>query len=291
MGYENPIRMSLDSGAGSAFGPQLRAWRKLRRLSQLALAMEADTTQRHLSFLESGRSKPSADMVLRLTEVLELPLRDRNKMLIAAGFAAKFRETTFESEEMAYIRESLRLVLHHHEPFPAVVWDGAWNIMMHNRSMDRMVDLFVKTRALYTDVLPGARPNLMRMAFHPEGLRPHITNWDEVGPAMAKWLVWRAAEFDPTGEVAALLAELRGYGDFPETSLDDGAPESLSMVRSLNLDNGRVQMKLYRSISSFGAPQDVTLQELGIETFYPADKVTKALLTQLEDYAGEDEVW
>ncbi|MBU4433401.1 MAG: helix-turn-helix transcriptional regulator, partial [Alphaproteobacteria bacterium] len=177
---------AVRSEADLAFSRLLREWRQKRRLSQLDLALSSGVSQRHVSFLESGRASPSRNMILQLSETLDVPLRDRNGWLTAAGFAPIFLSRTLDDPQMGQVMSAVRMMLTAHEPFPALALDRAWNIRMANRPFDLLGAL------LGDDVwarVGGESRNLMRLFFHPEGIRPLVTNWAAVGP-----LMWRRAQ-------------------------------------------------------------------------------------------------
>src|SRR5678816_1775455 len=170
--------------AGRTVGGLLRRWRERQRMSQLALAVEAEVSTRHLSFIETGRAQPSRNMVLLLARVLEVPPRAKNELLTAAGYAAMYRETGLESPEMAQVRQALAFILRQQEPFPALVVDGRWNVLMSNDGMTRLLGLFLDPEALAA-VGP---PNAIRLTYHPRGLRPFIVNWEATAAALIQWL-------------------------------------------------------------------------------------------------------
>ncbi|HET8644791.1 MAG TPA: helix-turn-helix domain-containing protein, partial [Vicinamibacteria bacterium] len=195
-------------------GPLLRRWRNTRGLSQLDLALAAGVSTRHLSFLETGRSRPSREMLLALSVVLDVPLRDRNALLQAAGFAAVYRETRLDDPRMSDIRQALELILRQHEPFAAVAMDRHWDIVMTNESYGRFVRLLrpqAPVPAPFT-VASTPRLNALRMVFDPGGLRPFILNW----PRLARELLMRVHREASTGELsAALLQDLLAYPEVP----------------------------------------------------------------------------
>ncbi|WP_423603963.1 helix-turn-helix domain-containing protein [Sphingomonas sp. MS122] len=251
-------------------GEQLRHWRARRRLSQLDLAMEAGISQRHLSFVESGRSRPGRDMVLLLAESLELPLRERNRLLLGAGHAPHFAEHALEDEALADVREAMLLILKGHEPFPALVVDRAWNLVAHNDAVG----------PLLVGVAPWllARPcNVLKLSLHREGLGPRIVNYGE----------WRAHilsrlrhEAKATGDPAieTLLAELEAMPSLGPRRQPPAV--SASPVVPLKLRSEAGELSFLSTTTVFGTPQDVTLSELAIEAFYPADAATRAALSR-----------
>ncbi|SHF13749.1 helix-turn-helix domain-containing protein [Streptoalloteichus hindustanus] len=263
------------SGAGAAdqrpVGELLREWRQRRRLSQLELSIQADISTRHLSFLETGRSRPTSDMILRITEQLDVPLRERNRMLLAGGHAPVYPERGLEAPELGAVRAALRQVLAGHEPYPAVVVDKAWNLLDANSSI-----------ALFTE---GAAPellappvNALRLSLHPEGMAPRIAN---LGEWRAHLLGRLRRQISVTGDagLTALLEELRGYPcDQPEPEIELPGPGDV--VVPLHYRYGDQELVFLSLTAVFGTPLDVTVSELAIESFYPADQATGAVLRQ-----------
>ena len=257
--------------AEGGFPRLLREWRQKRRLSQLNLALSSGVSQRHVSFLESGRANPSRNMILQLSETLEVPLRDRNAWLTAAGFAPLFRARTLDDPQMGQVISAVRMMLTAHEPFPAIALDRAWNIRMSNTAFDRLDAL------LGPDVwarIGGAERNLMRLFFHPQGIRPLVTNWAVVGP-----LTWRRAQREAEAldgrEMKAVLAELAPMQD-PQV-LWSAPDTALTPVVPFNILVQGVQISTFAVVATFGTAQDVTADELRIETLFPADAATEAL--------------
>ena len=249
----------------SPVGRLLREWRAARGMSQLDLAMRAGFSARHLSFIETGRSRPSRQALLVLAETLEVPLRERNQLLEAGGFADAYRETSLDAETMAPIRSMLRFILDRHAPYAAIVLDRYSTCVMGNAAADRLLDLIVDPSL----VTPHA--NHLRLAFHPLGARRCIVNWDEV----ARHLLARA-ERELAGpddaRAAALLAELRGYaGPLPRTA----PPLAGDLLLPIHIRRGDLELRLFSTIMTLGTPRDVTLQELRIETFFPADAASE----------------
>ena len=253
----------------------LREWRQKRRLSQLALALESGVSQRHLSFLESGRAKPSRAMILQLSEALEVPLRDRNDWLVSAGFAPVYRARTLDDPQMSQVMAAVRLMLANHEPFPAIAIDRAWNIRLSNRPFDAMSAML--GHDLWTRV-GGAQRNLMRLFFHPNGIKPFVVNWRTVAP-----LLWHRArrEAEALGgqEMREVLADLAPYQD--EHTLWASEEAALVPVLPLVMEKDGVSVSLFTVIATFGTAQDVTADELRIETLFPANQPTEQLFRSL----------
>lgn len=254
------------------FGEHLRHWRQQRRLSQLELASDAEISTRHLSFVETGRSSPSREMVLRLAERLQVPLRERNALLMAAGYAPMYGERPLDDPALAAARQAVDLILKRHEPFPALAVDRHWNLVAAN--------------AMVPHLLAGADPsllrgpvNVLRLSLHPQGLAPRIVN-------LAQWrhhlLERLGQQVQHSGDPAlvALLEELLGYpaptGSRPEL---DGAHIGIAVPLRFRSPQG--VLSFISTTTVFGTPVDITLQELALETFFPADDFTAKVLREL----------
>lgn len=249
----------------------LRTWRRKRRLSQFDLALESGVSQRHLSFLESGRAKPSRAMILQLSETLAVPLRERNGWLVAAGFAPLFQARPLDDPQMNQVLGAVRMMLSNHEPYPAVAIDRAWNLRLSNGPFDRLVESLGEN--IWARLGTGPR-NMMRLFFHPEGLRPWVANWEMAGP-----LVWhracRESESNGSQEMKVLLEELSPYQEAGTLSLPEEA--TLLPVLPLILEKGNRRFSFFTVIATFGTAQDVTTDELRIESLFPADDATERL--------------
>jgi len=259
--------------AAQDFSAICREWRMFRKLSQLDLALAANVSQRHVSWLETGRSAPSREMVIRLSDAMEIPLRERNVLLHAAGFAAAYAESELDEPLMAPVFAALQSMLTHHEPLPALVVDRFWNVKMRNAAADRLLELVGDQDAVLPDGATGDEINLALLTVHPRGLRNLITNWEEVAPAFVRRLRNEAvATRDPNLqawiEELVQLAELVG-NDSPTTG-------RLLPILPLELALGEIRLSLFSVISTIGTPQDVTTDELRVESFYPADAATEA---------------
>ncbi|MGR6318492.1 helix-turn-helix transcriptional regulator [Micromonospora soli] len=254
---------------GRSVGGLLREWRERRRLSQLALAHEAEISPRHLSFVETGRARPSREMVLRLAEHLNVPLRDRNHLLLAAGYAPAYPQAALDSPELRRVRAAVRLVLRAHEPWPAVAVDRLW----------RLVDANAAVPVLTAGAAPHLlRPpvNALRLTLHPEGLAPRVVNLGQWRTHVLGRLR-RQAALTADADLAALHDELSGYpGGTPGPAPAEPAPGDV--VVPLRLRHGGGELHLLSTVSTFGTPLDVTVAELSIETFLPADEATAEAL-------------
>jgi transcriptional regulator with XRE-family HTH domain len=269
--------------AHSPFGRLLRDWRALRGMSQLALATEAGVSPRHLSFVETGRSQPSREMVLRLAETLDVPLRERNALLSAAGFAAVYRESGLGAPEIEPIERMLAFLLERYEPFPAFLLDRATNVLRTNRAGLGVFAPFV----IDADVWRASPLNLMRLTLHPDGLRPFIVNFEEVAGAMLVRLAREAAVAGEGDPLAALVDEVRAMPGLPETVRAPDLTRSPSPILAVHLKRDDFELRFFTMLTTLGTPQDVTLQDLHIESFMPADAETEARLRVLgEQGAG-----
>ncbi len=262
-------RCAMSAVLASTFGEQLRAWRQRRRMSQLDLAAEADTSTRHLSFLETGRATPSREMVLRLAERLDVPLRERNALLVAAGYAPMYAQRPLADPSMAEARHAVELVLAGHEPYPALAVDRSWTLILANRAVAPLL-------AGVDPALLEPPVNVLRLSLHPRGLAPRIAN---LGAWRAHLLARLRRDRAVGGDarIGALLEELRGYpGDAAPHDEQDTPGVAVPFV--LRTDRGL--LSFISTITVFGTPLDVTLSELAIESFFPADAATAERLRE-----------
>lgn len=271
---------SVRSASRPPFARLLKEWRETRKHSQLDLALASGISQRHLSFMESGRARPSREMVLQLAEALEVPLRERNTLLHAAGFAPMYQETNLASPAMAPVCEALKLMLDNLEPNPASAVDREWNVLMGNGAMRRVFSLAGDLEALWRRVGGDGPRNILRATFHPEGFRPYIANWEQVAPVMLN-RTRREAAASGNGALLKLLDEILAYPGIPAAwrAPDWQAPPP--PVLPLDLVKGDLRLRLFSMITTFGTPQDITTDELRVETFFPADAASAQLLRAL----------
>ncbi|GGP77198.1 helix-turn-helix domain-containing protein [Streptomyces sindenensis] len=260
-------------------GPLLRDWREQRRISQLELALRADSSARHISFIETGRSRPSEDMVLRLAEHLDVPVRERNALLVIAGYAPRYPQTSLDDPAMASLRESLERLLAAYEPYPALVVDGTYGVVAANRGIALLLEGVPEK--LLTPPL-----NAMRLTLHPQGLAPRIVNLPEWrADLLAQMdrqiaLVRSPALRELYDEVAAYPAPARADRTPRATGGTGGGREGTGSAFALPmlLEHGGRVLSFVSSIATFNTPMDVTVAELAIETFLPADRETAAYL-------------
>jgi transcriptional regulator with XRE-family HTH domain len=256
--------------ASPSFASRLVWWRKRRGFSQLELALAADCSQRHVSFMELGRTKPSREMVLRMATALELPLRRSNELLLAAGYAPVWTEREFGAEALAPVREALAYMLAQQEPFPAVVVDRRWNVLRANTGAIALVEFLVGP------VTPGATLNLADALVAPDVLRPHLVNWAEVVRHFIRSVEADAAA-DGTAATNEFLQRLLDYEGVRELLPATLPPADATPVLPMHFRKDGAEIRLFTTIATLGTPQDVTLQELRIESFFPMDDETNLL--------------
>jgi transcriptional regulator with XRE-family HTH domain len=271
-------RRGRTAATAGNFGSRLRWWRDRRGLSQLGLAADAETTQRHVSFLESGRAAPSREMILRLAAVLDLPLRQQNALFLAAGYAPAWRESDLSAPELARVNSALDYMLAQQEPYPAFVLDRRWNLLRANAGAARFTEFL--TGPPPADAPPPVEPaNLAVALVSPDGLRPFIVNWDEVVLHFLRG-VQADALADGTPETAALMTRLLAVPGAPALAQvlppDDRQPP----VLTIHFRRGETSLRLFTTIATLGTPHDVTLQEVRIECFFPVDDATARTFQQ-----------
>ncbi|MBX5009414.1 helix-turn-helix transcriptional regulator [Rhizobium lentis] len=255
-----------------SLGDHLREWRQRRRMSQLDLALEADISQRHLSFIESGRSTPSREMLLHLAERLGVPLRDRNPLLLAAGFAPVFAERKLDDPALEPARRAIDMVLKGHEPFPAIAIDRHWTLIAANAAIAPLLEAVADASLLEPPV------NVLRLSLHPRGLAPGITNLPEWRAHLLDRLRLQiSVSGDP--ELEKLLKDLLSYSA-PEAASEVHADHA-GIVVPLKLSTKAGLLSFISTTTVFGTPVDITLSELTVESFFPADQETAAILRSL----------
>jgi transcriptional regulator with XRE-family HTH domain len=258
----------------ASFGLLLKHWRDQRGFSQLDLAVMSQVSQRHVSFLESGRAQPSQAMVLQLATVLEIPLRQQNLLLTAAGFAPIHTEMSLAAPEMTAIRKALDFMLQQQEPYPAIVIDRYWHLLLTNQAAQRLLTTFVTPAALQTWT-HHSKLNLLRVMFDPQGLRPFIVNWSEVAEHLLQRLYRETIAEGESEQSVALLTELMSYPGVAEIwhSTDRIRPHTLLLTIHFQRDD--LAWRFFSTIATLGTPHDITLQELRIEYLFPADAATE----------------
>ena len=259
-------------GSAKPVGDLLREWRQRRRMSQLDFAGDAEISTKHLSFLETGRARPLRDMILHLAAHLEVPLRERNILLTAAGFAPEFSERTLDHPALDAARRAVDVVLKGHEPYPAVAIDRHWTLIAHNGAVPPLL------KGINAELMKPP-VNVLRLSLHPAGLAPRIENLGEWRAHLFERLR-RQIEVTADPVLAELLDELRGYRG---QSIADAASRSdyAGVVVPLRLRTEMGTLSLFSTTTVFGTPVDITLSELALETFFPADAATTEALRQM----------
>lgn len=250
----------------SDFGALLRHWREARRISQLDLALQAEVSSKHVSFLETGRNRPSREMVLRLTQAMDVPLRDRNLLLHAAGFAPAYRESAIDAPAVEQADEALRRILEQQEPYPALVIDADWTLLRRNRAAAALGEVFLPGG-------PAAGFNVLELLFSTNGLQPFVVNWEELS-AMLMMRIWRES-LAPGGKGHSLFESLQAMPATPGNWRELAARMPSGPTVDMVLEKGSERFAFFTTVTTFGTPLDVTLQELRIESYFPADDATR----------------
>lgn len=260
------------------FGVLLRHWRRLRHVSQLDLSLDAEISTRHLSCLETGRAQPSREMVLRLAETLQIPLRERNPLLLAAGYAPLYRDTSLDTPELEAARQAVELLMAQLEPNPVLVLDHCWNTLRMNAGAKRIL-------ALFPGCDSGTPHNGPRLVFDPQGLRPFIENWDVVAARIIRRIHREAADNPSDEGLQRFLEQLLSYPGVPSRwrMLDlDGVPPPFLTI---NYKWKNSTLRFFSALTTLGTPLDIALQDLRIETLFPADKETRVAVDRLAEEA------
>jgi len=271
--------MNLSHGARrrapASVGLLLQSWRKTRNLSQLGLAVQAEMSSRHLCFVETGRANPSREMILRLANALDVPLRERNALLLAGGFAPQYAESKLDAPALAAVNGALQAILSQQEPFPAVVMNRHWDVVRANGAASRFFGFLLGERRA------AAPSNVLRMMFDPAALRPFVRNWNEVAAALVLRVRREAIGGVPDDVTERLLTEVLSYPGVPPELRAAGLHLPLLPVVPVSFTKGRQRFDFFSAITTLGTPQDITVQELRIESFFPADEATRAAAARL----------
>ena len=257
------------SRRSNPFGTLLQHWRQVRRKSQLALAIDAEVSPRHVCFIETGRARPSRDMVLLLAGALDVPLRERNALLLAAGYAPVYRETDLESPELGAVRTALQAILRQQEPFPAVVMNRSWDLLTSNEAASRFFGFLLDQETA------SGPANVIRMMFDPQGLRPFVLNWEMVAEALITRVHREAVGGDPDESTVRLLEEVFSFPGVPRRWQRPSPETPLMPVIPVTFRKGSRMFAYFSTVTTLGTAQDVTLQELRIECFFPMDAETE----------------
>ncbi|SAK98609.1 XRE family transcriptional regulator [Caballeronia fortuita] len=265
------------NAAPDELGDLLRYWRDVRGMSQLDLSLEAGVSQRQISFIESGRSVPGRDTLLTLAQTLEVPLRERNALLLAAGYAPVYSEAPWNAQEMHGVIRALERVVRQHEPFPAIVMDRHWNVLMTNDAAPRFFGCFIDMAARQ-----GPR-NMLHLIFDPQGMRPFVDDWDTVSRNLLQRVYHESVGHAVDAGTRRLLDELLAYEDVPrDWKTHHGARTTPTMpVIPIGFVSGGVVLRYFSMVTTVGAPRNVAAQELRLECMFPADDETEARHRQL----------
>jgi transcriptional regulator with XRE-family HTH domain len=258
-------------------GDLLRYWRDVRGVSQLDLSLDAGISQRQISFIESGRSVPGRETLLTLAQTLEVPLRERNALLLAAGYAPVYSEAPWNAQEMQSVTRALERVVRQHEPFPAIVMDRHWNVLMTNDAAPRFFDCFIDM-----DAREGPR-NMLHLMFDPRGMRPFVADWDSVSRSLLQRVYRESVGHAVDDGTSRLIDELLAYPDVPrdwKTHHGSSAASAMPVIPMGFVSEG-VVLRYFSMVTTVGAPQNVAAQELRLECMFPADDETEVRHQQL----------
>ncbi|HVL77350.1 MAG TPA: helix-turn-helix transcriptional regulator [Noviherbaspirillum sp.] len=272
----NEPRLSAPSASRyfSDFASALRYWRSKRGFSQLRLATESGISQRHISFLESGRAQPSRELIIKLGIVLDIPLRQRNVMLHAAGFAAAYQERNLSDPELKSVKQALDFMLAQQQPYPALVVDRLWNLVMANAAAAGMMKWLLDMPADMP--IPSEGVNVLKLMLDPNGARRHVCNWEEVSSDLVHWIQREAMSDGPGSEAAQLLAEMVAFpGVKAATGTVNLEMRALPFL-PVKIRKDGVELNLFTTITTLGTPHDVTVHELRVECYFPADDASAA---------------
>jgi transcriptional regulator with XRE-family HTH domain len=265
--------MNPSNAAPAQVGVLLRHWRSARRLSQLDLALQADVSSRHLSYVETGKSTPSREMVARLADALDVPLRERNALLLAAGYAPLYRESELGAADLTLARRAVEFILKQQEPYPAIVVDRHWNLLQANDGAGRLFGHLLGG--------PPTDPNLLRLVFRADGLRGTIANWEEVAGDMIRRVHQESVGPEAGNEGRALIAEVLAYPGIPTRwHAEELTTPATPLLTVVFRKDGR-ELRFFSTITTFGTPKDITLEQLRIECSYPADDATERACREL----------
>ena len=270
-----------DAAQPDTFGSLLKVWRRRRGASQLELALRTGVSQRHISFVESGRSRPSRDMVAVLATALDVPLRQQNALLMAAGFAPVYRESDLRAPELAQVKTALDRMLRQQEPYPAIVIDRIWNLLDANTAANRLTATLMQHARMSPPVGEQTEPpNMLRMILHPQGLRPVIGNWSEVAQYLLQ--ATYAEVMADGGDKSALgfLDEMLALPDVRRLMRKGGNGERPLPVLPVEFRLGSRTVSVFTVIATLGTPQDISLQEVRVESFFPADAASDAFFRE-----------
>lgn len=260
----------MSTANASEFGSVLRHWREMHRFSQLDLALQADISSKHVSFLETGKNRPSRAMILRLSNAMDLPLRDRNLLLSAAGFASAYTESSLESPGFNQVGEALQRILDKHEPYPAIVMDSDWTIVRQNNGAAELSALFLVDPSAVSN-------NALELLFSEHGLQPRVMGWENLSSTLLMRLFRETVVSAGNENKRALFNTLENMPSTPENWRELASRLPSGPTIDLALQKGSLSCRFFTTVTTFGTPQDITLQELRIESYFPSDERTRAL--------------
>ena len=258
----------------NSFGELLKDWRKTRGLSQMQLGLEADISSKHLSFLENGRAQPSREMIVKLTNSLNIPLSERNILFSAAGFAEAYSRMDIDQPAMQPVKQALMIMLENHMPYPAVVFDWDWNILLANQAQQALTELVCNIQPNFPQT-----PNILELVFDPNGFRPFIENWDELASLILQRLHREKIMYQD--RQSKRLDKLLTYPDIPKNWQSESFTAPAKPMVDVKLRLGDLQLTLFSTIATFGTAIDITMQELMIEQYFPLDDATKHFFENL----------
>ncbi|HAA33129.1 MAG TPA: XRE family transcriptional regulator [Cyanobacteria bacterium UBA8553] len=265
-----------------SFGTLLKQWRTQRGFSQLELSVASQVSQRHISFLESGRANPSRDMVLELAAVLDVPLRQQNLMLTAAGFAPIHTETDLSAPEMTSIRKALDFMLRQQEPYPAIVVDRYWNLLLTNDAATQLLAAFIELETLQAHFSTNGKINLMLAMFDPLGLRPFIANWEDFAGHLLQRVHREVISEGQSEQSTALLNKLMSYPGVSDLWHTSNRVAQQALLLTVHFKRHHLELQFFSTIATLGTSYDITLQELRIECLFPADEATEQNWKQIK---------
>ena len=263
----------------SNFGELLRYWRKTNGMSQMELGLTANTSSKHISFLETGRAKPSREMVLQLSQAMNIPLNERNMLLTASGFAEAFSRIGIEEPAMQSVHHALTILLENHEPYPALVFDWDWNIVMANQTHHQMFSLIAEQQLNFPQT-----DNILELLFDPNGFRPFIENWEEIALILLHRI--QRERMIRQNRTSDLLNRLMSYPDIPKDWNTSSYSDHGEPMAHIILKLGALRLKLFSTIATFGTAIDVTMQELMIEHYFPVDQTTRDFFLKQQGHSG-----
>jgi transcriptional regulator with XRE-family HTH domain len=268
----NTTQPALKTG----FAELLRNWRRIRGKSQFELSLVASVSARHISFIESGRSAPSKEMVITLANALNVPFREQNTLLSAAGFSPVYRETQLEAPELTGAKKALDLILKNHEPFPAVVLNRSWDIVATNAAANKFFGFL-----LGDGDKSGQAPNVLRLMFTPALARRYVKNWPDVAKALLHRVYREAVGGSPDEKTSALLHEILSFPGVPSNWRMPDLSEALAPLVPVIFEKDGLEFRFFSVVTTLGTPQDITLQELRVECFYPGDETAETNIAKI----------